>query len=267
MIGNQNARIKSLKGKKQIKKFKRIRGNKKFKNFKKNKFRSLRKIIYKRKREKDSSIISEEKTSINSDISSTGINEIIHYYREDLQNIIINIKNKYKFEDINGLNDDEYELGNKINNILSKDKSDKLNIILDVDQTLIYSKEINEKEMLLYSNNKSTDCHFIEFNFNNKKHFYFIQVRKGIKHFITKLSQYCNFFINSMANPLYIKEVLNLLNKNYNLNLNNNGSGNVFITHQNSKKTLPPEITKNGNFLILDDNVCAWDESYFSNII
>ena len=267
MIGNQNARIKSLKGKKQIKKFKRIRGNKKFKNFKKNKFRSLRKIIYKRKREKDSSIISEEKTSINSDISSTGINEVSHYYNEDLKKIITNIKNKYQFEDINGVNDDGNELGIKINNILSKNKSNKLNIILDVDQTLIYSKEINEKEILLYSNNKSCDSHFIEFNFNNKKHFYFIQVRKGIKHFITKLSQYCNFFINSMANPLYIKEVLNLLNKNYNLNLNNNGSGNVFITHQNSKKTLPPEITKNGNFLILDDNVCAWDESYFSNII
>lgn len=70
-----------------------------------------------------------------------------------------------------------------------------------------------------------------------------------------------------MANPLYIKEVLNLLNKKYSLYLNNNGFNNVFITHQNSKKTLPPEITKNGNFLILDDNVCAWDKSYFSNII
>lgn len=264
MIGNQNAIIKALKGKKQIKKFKRIRGNKKFKNLKNNKFMSLKKKIYKRKREKDSSIISEEKTSINSDISSTETNEISHYYIEDLQKIITNIKNKYKykFEDIN---DDV--LGNKINNILSQDKSDKLNIILDVDQTLVYSKEVNEKEMLLYSNNKSCDCHFIEFFFNNKKHFYFIQVRKGLKHFLTKLSQYCNFFINSMANPLYIKEVLNLLNKNYNLHLSNNCFNNVFITYQNFKKTLPPEITKNGNFLILDDNVCAWDESYYSNII
>lgn len=267
MIGNQNTIFIALKGKRQIKKFKRIRGNKKFKNLKNNKFWSLRKKIYKRKRENESSIISEEKTNINSDTSSTGTNEASHYYSEELQKIIINIKKKYKFENVNGLNEDENELENKINIILSQNKSDKLNIILDVDQTLIYSKEVNEKKMLLYSNNNLVDCHFIEFSFNNKKHFYFIQVRKGIKNFITKLSPYCNFFINSMANPLYIKEILNLLSTKYNLRLTNNGFNNVFITHQNSKKTLPPEITKNGNFLILDDNVCAWDESYFSNII
>ena len=267
MIGNQNSIIKALKGKKQIKKFKRIRGNKKFKNFINNKFMSVRKKIYKRKREDDSSIISEEKTSINSDTSSTETNEVSHYYSEELQKIITNIKNKYKFGNLNDVNGDENELGNKINNILSTNKSDKLNIILDVDQTLIHSKEVNENEIPLYSKNNLNNCHFIEFYFNNKKHFFFIQVRKGIKNFLTKLSPYCNFFINSMANPLYIKEVLNLLNKKYSLYLNYNGFNNVFITHQNSKKTLPPEITKNGNFLILDDNVCAWDKSYFSNII
>ena len=267
MIGNKNSIIKAPKCKKNIKKFKRIRGNKKFKNLKKNKFRSLRKIIYNRKREKESSIISEEKNTIYSDTFSTETNEVPHFYREELLKIITNIKNKYKFININDVIEDENELGNKINNILSQNKCDKLNIILDVDQTLIYSKEVNEKEILVYSSNKSSDSHFIEFFFNNKKYFYFIQVRKGIKNFITKLSPYCNFFINSMANPLYIKEVLNLLNQKYNLSLNNNGLSNVFITHQNSKKTLPPEITKNGNFLILDDNICAWDESYFSNII
>ena len=70
-----------------------------------------------------------------------------------------------------------------------------------------------------------------------------------------------------MANPVYIKEILILLNQKYNLILNNNGINNVFITYQNNKKTLPPEITKNGNFLILDDNICVWDKSYLSNII
>ena len=70
-----------------------------------------------------------------------------------------------------------------------------------------------------------------------------------------------------MANPSYVKAVLTLLNKKYNLNLCNNGINNVYITKQYEKKTLPPEITKNGNFLILDDNICAWDKSYLSYII
>ena len=70
-----------------------------------------------------------------------------------------------------------------------------------------------------------------------------------------------------MANPIYIKEVLTLLNQKYNLNLNNNGDNNVFITYYKDRKTLPPEITKDGYFLILDDNICSWDKSYLSNII
>jgi hypothetical protein len=157
---------------------------------------------------------------------------------------------------------------NRINDIVSQSEKSKINIILDIDQTLVYSQRItNENEILFNYDNSFDDNHQIEFYLENKKYVYFIQVRKGLKQFIEKLSPFCNFYINTMANPIYIKTILTLLNKKYNLHLNNNGLNNVFITEYNEKKTLPPEITKNGNFLILDDNICAWDKTYLSNII
>ena len=243
---------------------KRIKRYKKLKNLEIKTFMRFRKKIYFRKKRKKASIYSEEKTFF-SDTSSTEINEASNDYKKDLIKIINNIKNKYYKENNNFC---ENNLIKNLNDIILQAKNNKLNIILDIDQTLVYSQSVNEVEkIILNSNDIISDSHYIEFYFDNKKYVYFIQVRKGLKQFISKLLPYCNFFINTMANPSYVKAVLTLLNKKYNLNLCNNGINNVYITKQYEKKTLPPEITKNGNFLILDDNICAWDKSYLSYII
>ena len=248
---------------KKIKRLNRDKVNKKVNNKKSVYFR--KKLFIKKKIKKHSLLSSNSKT-IYSDTSSTEAIESSFDYKNELLKIIKKISIKYKLKNLNiSVNN----INNKINEILLQPNS-KINIILDIDQTLVYSQRINNKEELtLYNNNiqYNDDCHFIEFNLENKKYLYNVQVRKGLKEFILKLLPYCNFYISTMANPIYIKEVLTLLNKKYNLILNNSGSNNVFITHQNEKKTLPSEITKYGNFLILDDNICAWDKSYLSNII
>ena len=247
---------------KKLKRLNRYKVNKKVNNKKSVYFR--KKLFFKKKIKKHF-LLSNCKT-IYSDTSSTEAIESSFDYKNELLKIIKKISIKYNLENYNI---SEYNINNKINEILLQPNS-KINIILDIDQTLVYSQRINNKEELaLYNNNNeySDDCHFIEFILENKKYLYNIQVRKGLKEFILKLLPYCNFYISTMANPIYIKEVLTLLNKKYNLILNNSGSNNVFITYQNEKKTLPSEITKYGNFLILDDNICAWDKSYLSNII
>ena len=246
------------------KEIKRIRGIKKSKNTKIKKFKRIRKRISLKNEEKTLSLSSEGKT-IFSETSSGEINEISHEYKNEFLKIINNIKNKYNLE-INNLN--ENNIVNRINDIVSQSEKFKINIILDIDQTLVYSQRITEEKDIIFNYDSSfNDNHQIEFYLANKKYVYFIQVRKGLKQFIEKLTPFCNFYINTMANPIYIKTILTLLNEKYNLHLNNNGLNNVFITEQNEKKTLPPEITKNGNFLILDDNICAWDKTYLSNII
>lgn len=70
-----------------------------------------------------------------------------------------------------------------------------------------------------------------------------------------------------MANILYAKEVIKILNKFYGLKLSNISENNIFYTSPLYKKFIPEEITKNENFLILDDNICAWEIAYIPSII
>ena len=249
------------------KKIKRLKRNNITKKIRKIKCIRFRKIFKKKKLKTSSSSLSEGKT-LYSDTSSTEAVENSFDYKNELLKIIKKISTKCNLAK---LNINENNINNKINETILNVKS-KINIILDIDLTLVYSQRINsDEEMLLYNNRKnnkySDDSHLIEFYLENKKYIYNIQVRKGLKEFMLKLLPYCNFYISTMANAIYIKEVLKLLNKKYNLILSNNVLNNVFVTYQNEKKTLPAELTKNGNFLILDDNICAWDKTYLSHII
>lgn len=244
---------------KSPKEYKGIKSVKKLKTKKFKRIGLIHKKIFRRKKKKHSLF---SKTNF-SDTSSADTNESSHEYKNELLKIINNISIKYKIKH----NICENNIDNKINEIISQNKESKINIILDIDQTLVFSQKIEDSKIINLNNDVCNDNYYIEFYIDNKKYNYFIQVRKGLKDFILKLSPFCNFYVNTMANPIYIKEILILLNQKYNLILNNDGNNNVFITYQNNKKTLPPEITKKGNFLILDDNICVWDKSYFSNII
>ncbi len=68
-----------------------------------------------------------------------------------------------------------------------------------------------------------------------------------------------------MAHPLYVKEVLKILNKNY--FLDPLLIKDIFYTPSTNRKRVPEEIEKDGNFLILDDNLCAWELCYIPSII
>ena len=254
----------------------RIRQLKQRKNTKTNKNKKIyyfRKKLYfwKKKLNPNNENSTEEKTNY-SENSEDNINskESYEYYNK-LRKVIEKLLPNYRADDnIYDIKEkDEYFIG-KINNILNKENKNKINIVLDIDQTLVYSQSLSSINDLNYINNldfDKTDSHYIIFTLDNKQYLYYIQVRPGLKEFLSKLSPYCNFYINSMANSNYVKAVLILLNQKYNLNLNNNGENNVFITPANMPKTLPHEITKDGNFLILDDNIYAWDKSYINNII
>ena len=252
---------------KSIRKFCKIKHKKEIKALKRGKKFFRKKIYFKKKHLKKKSSSQFSKCTF-SDTSSTEINDMPQDNKTTKDNSN-NIKNSNNISSNNDNDSNLYtdNIIGKLNNIISTTKTNKINIILDIDQTLIYSYQVESMDKNLLNIGNTADNHFIEFNFDNINYIYFIQVRKGLKKFLSKLSPYCNFYINTMANPSYIKAVLTLLSKKYKLNLCNCGINNVFITNQNAKKTLPPELTKNGNFLILDDNICAWDPSYFSYII
>ena len=148
----------------------------------------------------------------------------------------------------------------------------KINLILDIDETLVFSeleKELNKEEDInfLNENSKKEDIYFIKIEVNNIIYIYKVQIRKNLANFFKELNPYCNFYINTMASPLYINEVVNILYRDYGLKLSNIGKSSIIYTSPLNIKTLSKDITKDDNFLILDDNICAWDFAYIPSII
>ena len=205
---------------------------------------------------------SEAKTNYSENNEENNKIALGYYYK--LKKILDDLNSKKIISSVN-----EGIILDKINEIIYQANKNKINIILDIDQTLVYSQLINPDDINKINNLNidKENSHYITISIEEKSYLYYIQVRPGLKQFITKLNPFCNFYINSMANPNYVRMILVLLNQKYNLNLNEDGANNVFITQYNQLKTLPHEITKEGNFLILDDNICAWDKTYLPNII
>ena len=250
------------------KKIRRNKGNKRIQIKNKNKIR--KKIYFKKRKLIHNDNNSEAKTNYSENIDE--VFTVSKEYYNKIEKIIDKLTTKFNIynDNYNDKKDKEELFTNKINDIINRKIKNKINIILDIDQTLVFSQLLTSYEDINYINDLNidkTDSHFITFLIDNNQYFYYIQVRPYLKQFISKLSPYCNFYINSMANPNYVRTVLILLNQKYNLILNDDGLNNVFITPPNEQKTLPNEITKDGNFIILDDNIYAWDKSYLNNII
>ena len=161
------------------------------------------------------------------------------------------------------------------NSINSLNFSEKINLILDIDETLVYSKIVKEfkkngeenKITEEFKQHEDKDIYYIKLDAITKIIIFEVHVRKNMTEFFRKLSPFCNFYINSMACPLYVKEVIDILCKNYGLKFSNINENNVIFTSSVNKKCLPEKITKKENFLILDDNICAWDTGYIPSII
>ena len=211
-------------------------------------------------------------------------------YLKDIEFVIKDIYSKeIYFKNLNNFIKKENEKGqipeknekvkflteNLKNCINSLKYSEKINLILDIDETLVFSTMVKElqknedinKEIESLQKNGESDIYYIKLKSNNKILIFKVNVRKNMADFFRKLSPYCNFYINTMASPAYVKEVIDILCNNYGLKLSNIYQNNVIFTSPNSKKYLPDQISKNENFLILDDNICAWDIKYIPSII
>ena len=196
----------------------------------------------------------------------------IKNYKKELEIILKKIQSQNLNINFQKLLTNEKNLEESLNEIVSKMENNKINIVLDIDQTLVFSQKITDPELIKNYQNKFqnffSNSHLLEISTIDGKKIYFnVQVRKNLTEFLQNIQNFCNFYINTMASPLYVNAVLTLLYQKYNLRLSNSGKNNVIITKQNQRKTLPAEIAKDGNFLILDDNLFAWDTNYITSII
>ena len=157
--------------------------------------------------------------------------------------------------------------------------NEKIKLILDIDETIIYSQVLQEIQKVPqnpifpdknYDNyliqNLGQDEYYIKIFEQIQKKIYLVKVkiRKGLALFFKKLTPFCEFYINTMASKSYISAVLKILEKDYDFFIKEE---NIMFTSPNSKKILDEKIIKDENFLILDDNICAWEIGFTPSII
>ena len=102
-----------------------------------------------------------------------------------------------------------------LNNIIYKDK--KLEIIFDLDLTCIFSfvNSPNKKEALLYKERyPEKNIHVLNLEFQYKKIYSSIIIRKGLKDFVNYVKDFCNFHIRTQGVFLYAIKVADFLKEN-----------------------------------------------------
>jgi len=157
--------------------------------------------------------------------------------------------------------------------------NEKIKLILDIDETLVYSQILKEipniseeklKNIGIYPiceiQNLGQDEYLIQILEKNCEKYFLVKVkvRKGLALFFKKLFPFCEFYINTMASKSYVIQILKILEKYYDFFIKEE---NVMFTPPQMKKNLEEKIIKDQNFLILDDNICAWEMGFIPSII
>jgi hypothetical protein len=93
---------------------------------------------------------------------------------------------------------------------LKKPIDHKLNLILDIDSTILFSEllDINSE----VESDKPNETFIITPKKESKLRF---KIRKGFAEFLTKLSQLCNIYISTHAQEFYALDVVRVLNEEY----------------------------------------------------
>lgn len=138
----------------------------------------------------------------------------------------------------------------------------KIDLILDLDQTLIFSKENTKNE----KDDPENSVYNISIDLSsNKKKNYQVQFRKGFKEFMEQILQISNIYINTHASKKYANQIITLIKNKYNYDICIDNVTSSNTTNLNLK-TINENI-KNDNFLIVDDSIISWEDIYFDNII
>ena len=203
----------------------------------------------------------------------------VEYKKNDSENnfeeIIKNCKNSYKkissfFNKKFLTNENKKEIHQFILD-LNLDKYDyikngifeKINIILDLDNTLIHTfipspEETNFVFNKLLNLNKEKNIFKIDLINNNKNFVVYFILRKGIKKFFNKLKYFCNFYINSSGRIEYVKAIAKKIEKECNIKITK------IIAREDEKANIFKNFNEfeidYSNSIIIDDKIDVWNK-------
>jgi hypothetical protein len=153
------------------------------------------------------------------------------------------------------------------------DKNFRLNLILDIDSTLIFAEHVekfyNKEEIAALI--EKEEAFIVEPNLGNIMFRLVFKIRKNVIEFIKKTSQFCNIYINTHGHEAYGYEVIKILSEKSGVEIKKENLYGIkvypLITPPKTLKVFSEEPEFQQYSLIFDDNVMAWDGEYNDNII
>jgi len=154
-----------------------------------------------------------------------------------------------------------------IEEVICKDK--KLEIVFDLDYTCIFSfiNSIKEKEAIFYKERYPEKNIFIlDFEYEQKRMFSSIVIRKGLKDFVNYVKDICNFHIRTHGAEPYALKIAEKLQKYLGIKFKIikprecNNTNNKLLSDLNDKRI------NSDNSIIFDDTVIIWKKD-LANVI
>lgn len=147
----------------------------------------------------------------------------------------------------------------KINRSLLIKSKEKINLVLDLDETIVFVKDV---EKLTNKN----DSNIFEINIDGL--YFKFKFRKYLLEFLKTVAEFCHLFIYTNALKPLAEAVISKINENSTVKIQK--SNIIFAQEVKDRcpKTLakffPPTAFK--NCLILDDNIEAWEPAFQGEI-
>ena len=153
-----------------------------------------------------------------------------------------------------------------------KNKTEKLQVIFDLDKTLIFSFVNSEDKATIKNiieNNGNKKMFFLAFKLSKKKMYSTFILRKGIEEFINFTKKFCVFHIRTLSRSPYAKQIIKILERKLGIKFDK------IVMRDGRKKNFKKVKSiaefkcgyiKNKNTVIIDDNLYVW-ENDFNNVI
>ena len=148
----------------------------------------------------------------------------------------------------------------------------KLNVVLDIDSTLIYAEpfeklHINDREAI-----RSPETHHISPVLGKYMFRLCFRIRKNVVEFLKSISNFSNIYFNTHGHEAYAVEIIKILSTLTGIEFKKeNIYGNkVYPPSCHLPKTLrvfSPDEEFSQYSLIIDDNVRAWESEFIDNMI
>ena len=152
--------------------------------------------------------------------------------------------------------------------IINEDINKKINLVLDLDNTLVYTtqypisfKNKYVKDIIFKMIFKDENLEIIRY----KDLIFIFKFREGLKYFFDNTKNFCNYYIYTASIKYYADEVVEIMKNKFNIKIKNVISKKK-LDDNNYNKSLSNINLNSNNSIILDDEPLYW-ENNLSNLI